>query len=167
MTMKKVIALVVVLFAFTGFCFAADLVEGYWLSIDEKTGKVTAGWHVYQEGGKLFGKILSSADGKPGDLAEECKASYAGFPIAGDVSKMPITGTPWIFGLSMNKPGDWGGGKIIDPGDGKIYNCKIIYRAADGKKYKADTLEMRGEIGLGIGRSQFWQKTDLETASSL
>jgi hypothetical protein len=30
-----------------------------------------------------------------------------------------------------------------------------------------DVLEMRGEIGLGIGRSQFWQKSDQQTASSL
>jgi uncharacterized protein (DUF2147 family) len=167
MIMKKVIALVVVLFVFVGVCFAADLVEGYWLSIDEKTEKVTAGWYVYQEGGKLFGKILSSADGKPGDVADKCKDSYAGFPIAGNVSKMPIIGTPWIFGLSMTKPGEWSGGSIINPEDGKLYKCKIIYHAADGKKYKTDTLEMRGEIGLGIGRSQFWQKTDQQTASNL
>jgi len=26
---------------------------------------------------------------------------------------------------------------------------------------------MRGEIGLGIGRSQYWQKTDRQTASTL
>jgi len=26
---------------------------------------------------------------------------------------------------------------------------------------------MRGEIGLGIGRSQFWRKTDAATASNL
>jgi uncharacterized protein (DUF2147 family) len=164
--MKK-IALVIVLFAFAGLCFAADLVEGYWLSVDEKTEKVTAGWTVYQEDGKLYGKILSAPDGKKGDLAKDCKASYAGFPVAGDVSKMPMYGTPWIFGLTMNKPGDWSGGSIIDPQEGKMYKCKIIFHAADGKKYKTDTLEMRGEIGLGIGRSQFWRKSDLEKASNL
>ena len=39
----------------------------------------------------------------------------------------------------------------------------------DGRlsKYKEDTLEMRGEIGLGIGRIQFWTKTSLEEISNL
>jgi uncharacterized protein (DUF2147 family) len=76
-------------------------------------------------------------------------------------------GTPWIFGLSLDKPGEWGGGHIINAEDGKMYKCKIKYHGADGKKFKADVLEMRGEIGLGIGRSQYWQKSDREAASSL
>jgi uncharacterized protein (DUF2147 family) len=148
-------------------CFAIDPAEGYWLSVDEKTNKVTAGWTIYQEGGKLCGKVLSTADEKPGVLATRCQDSYAGFPVAGKVSQMPVVGTPWIFGLSPGKTGEWAGGSVINPEDGKIYKCKIIFHPADGKKYKADTLEMRGEIGLGIGRSQFWQKTDRETAGNL
>jgi uncharacterized protein (DUF2147 family) len=67
----------------------------------------------------------------------------------------------------MEKTGEWSGGNVVNPEDGKIYKCKIIYRAADGKKYKTDVLEMRGEIGLGIGRSQFWQKSAREVATSL
>jgi len=167
MNMKKIFTLVFTLSVVAGFCFAAaDPVEGYWLSIDEKTGKTTAGWYVYQEGGKLYGKILSTNDPKD-TVATKCKESYPGFPVAGNVNQMTIAGTPWIFGLSMDKPGEWSGGSIIDPQDGKIYKCKIIYRNADGKKYKTDVLEMRGEIGLGLGRSQFWQKADQKTASSL
>lgn len=56
---------------------------------------------------------------------------------------------------------------FIDPNDGKMYKCKITFRAKDGKKYVQDTLEMRGEIGLGIGRSQFWVRTTKEDASAL
>ena len=165
--LKKIIPFLFILLTAAGVCFAADPAEGYWLSIDEKTGKVTAGWHIYQESGKLFGKILSLADHPKTALADSCKDSYAGFPVAGKVSQMTVVGSPWIFGLSMVKTGEWGGGNVIDPDDGKMYKCKIIYRAADGKKFKTEVLEMRGEIGLGIGRSQFWQKTDQQTASSL
>jgi uncharacterized protein (DUF2147 family) len=151
-----------------GSAFAfADPVEGYWLSVDDKTEKVTAGWHIYQENGKLYGKILSTADHPPGVKAEPCKESYRGFPVPGKVNEMLVTGTPWIFSLSMDKAGQWSGGNIIDPNDGNMYKCKIIYRSRDGKKYKVDTLEMRGEIGLGIGKSQYWQKSNLEEASSL
>ena len=169
--MKNIIILVLVLFVAAGICFANSLaddpVEGYWLSVDEKSGKVTAGWFIYQEGGKLYGKILSNPDFSPDVLAARCKDSYPGFPIAGAVNKMPVVGTPWIIGLSMEKPGEWINGHVVNPEDGRMYKCKIIFRTADGKKYKTDVLEMRGEIGLGIGRSQYWRKTDLETASSL
>ena len=70
---------------------------------------------------------------------------------------MTVVNTPFIFGLKMKEPGVWAGGNIIDPKDGKIYKCKITFHKADGKEFKQDTLEMRGEIGLGIGRSQYWE----------
>jgi uncharacterized protein (DUF2147 family) len=164
--LKKIIAFFV-FSAIAGICFAADPVEGYWLSIDEKTGAVTAGWHIYQERGMLFGKIISMAEHPKDVRAEKCKDSYSGVPISGRVSQMFVVGTPWIFGLSPDKPGAWNGGSIINPEDGNMYKCKITYRPADGKKFKTDTLEVRGEIGLGIGRSQYWQKSGQEAASSL
>ena len=165
--MKKIIVMLFMVSVIAGLCFAADPVEGYWLSVDEKTGKVTAAWQIYLEGGKLFGRITAIADKPNTELADKCKDSYPGFPVAGNISKMTVVGTPWIYSLSMDKPGEWSGGSIVNPEDGKIYKCKIIFRTADGKKYKTDTLEMRGEIGFGIGRSQFWQRTDKQTAESL
>jgi uncharacterized protein (DUF2147 family) len=165
--MKKFIALVIGL-SITTVCFAQnDPVEGYWISVDEKTNKVTAGWQIYQQNGILYGKILSLADEPKGTIAKDVKESYRGFPLSGKVNQMEVAGPPWIFGLTKKGTGDWRDGKIIDPADGNMYNCKIIFRKADGKKYANDTLEMRGEIGLGIGRSQFWRKTDAATAENL
>ena len=169
--MKKLIIVLIILYCATGIVFAADPVEGYWLSIDEKTQEVTGAWQVYQEGGKLYGKLVSSAKEPPDVIADKCKESYAGFPVPGKVNQMKVVGTSWIFGLTIDKTGEWSGGNIIDPTDGKMYKCKIIFRSAGHKagrtEYKSDMLEMRGEIGLGIGRSQFWQKTDAETAITL
>ena len=166
--MKKLFLVLCSVLWIGGVCFALDPAEGYWLSVDEKTGRVTAGWEIYLEGGKLYGKILSTAEQPPGALAVKCNESYQGFPAAGKVNQMPLAGTPWIFGLSLERQaGNWSGGNVIDPKEGKMYKCKITFHAAGTGKYKSDTLEMRGEIGLGIGRSQFWQKTDRETAASL
>ena len=165
--MKKIAFLAVLFVLAAGICFAADPVEGYWISIDEKSGKVTAGWQIYSEGGKLYGKILSLADKPQNEKASKVKDSYSGFPVAGKVSDMTVVGTPWIYNLTMDKPGSWSKGVIIDPNDGKDYKCKITFHAADGKKYPKDTLEMRGEIGLGIGRSLYWQKSTQEQASGL
>jgi uncharacterized protein (DUF2147 family) len=165
--LRNIIFLFLLFSLAVGFCFAADPVEGFWLSVDDKTGQVTAGWHIYSQGNTLFGKLLSTADHPQNVVAERCKDSYPGFPVAGKVSQMTVVGTPWIYGLSMEKPGEWGNGHVVNPEDGRVYRCRIIYRTADGKKHKSDVLEMRGEIGLGIGRSQFWQKSDQQTASSL
>ncbi|MDR3334872.1 MAG: DUF2147 domain-containing protein [Treponema sp.] len=164
--MKKITALCVGLFL-SARLFAADPVEGYWVSVDDKTGKVTAGWELYQTEGKLYGKMLSVADFPQQVKAGACKDSYRGFPVAGKVNELLVVGTPWIFGLMMEKPGQWSGGNIIDPQNGNMYKCKITFRPVDGKRFKIDTLEMRGEIGLGIGRSQFWRKSTREEAAGL
>lgn len=165
--MKKLMFMLFCAIAIQGFCFAADPVEGFWLSVDEKSGEVTAGWEIYVENGTLYGKMLSVAGHPADEKATECDDSYKGFPVRGKVSEMPLTGTPFIFGLKMNKSGEWSGGNVIDPNDGKMYKCKITFRKQDGKKYTVDTLEMRGEIGFGIGRSQFWKKGSKEQAASL
>ena len=167
--MKKIMFLVVVFVLVSGFCFAADPVEGYWISWDEKTGKATAGWEIYTVGDKLFGRILSVADHPQDVKATNCQESYKGFNVSGKVNQMTVVGTSWIFDLTLDrgKVGNWSGGSIIDPDGGKMYKCKITYHPADGKKYKVETLEMRGEIGLGIGRSQYWQRSSQTEASSV
>jgi uncharacterized protein (DUF2147 family) len=165
--MKKIIGFLWLWMIGVGLCFGADPVEGFWLSIDEKTGRITAGWEIYQSNGTLYGKVLSTAEHPRDVKAIPCKESYPGFPVAGKVNEMFVVGTPWIFGLTMDKTGYWSGGSVVNVQDGNIYRCKVIYRPADGKKFKADTLEVRGEIGLGIGRSQFWLKTTRQQASAL
>ncbi len=165
--MKKLVALCVLAIFILGTIAASDYVEGLWKSIDEKTGKITAAWRIYQKNGTLFGEIITVPDQDDSTLADDCTGTYKGFPIPGDVSKMTVINTPFIFGLSMKGIGQWDGGNIIDPKDGKIYKCKINFHAADGAKFKTETLEMRGEIGLGIGRSQFWQRITEKEIDSL
>lgn len=157
--MKKILLISVLAIISIQAALAADKVEGLWKSIDEKTGETTAAWKIYQKDGVLFGEILV-IKGKPDStIASACQTTYKGFPRSGDVSKMTVINTPWLFGLTMKKEGEWDSGNVIDPKDGKIYKCKITFRPADGNKFKIDTLEMRAEIGLGLGRSQFWERT--------
>ena len=158
---------VLIFFLISGICFAADPAEGFWISVDEKTGKDTAGWEIFVRDGVLYGRILSAADTDKNTIADQCKDSYKGFPTAGKVSEMRVIGTIWIFGLVPDgKPGQWKNGNVIDPGDGKMYGCKITFHAADGGKFKVDTLEMRGTVGP-LGRSQFWRRATRAQAESL
>ena len=157
--MKKLGLFVVAFMCFSILSAFADPVEGLWKSVDEKSGKVTAVWKIYENGGKLFGEILVVVGKNPNKLAEKCTGNYPDFPKAGKVSQMPLVGTPFIFNLEKKSEGSWHNGYIIAPDTGKYYYCKVNFKAKDGKRYKVDSLEMRGEIGLGIGRSQIWIKT--------
>ena len=165
--MKKIIALFAALLLVGTMCFAADPAEGFWISIDEKTNEPTAGWQISQQGGKLSGKILSVADKPQDELATGGKGKkYDNFMKGADVGTLQTVGTTWIWDLSKAAEGKWSGGYIIDPGDGKRYACEITFHKADGKKYKADTLEMRGKVGP-FGRSQFWKAATEAEASGL
>lgn len=168
-SVKKNIGLILYLVLLTGLCFASDPCEGYWISYDEKTGKATAGWEISVQDGILSGKITSLADHQQDSLADGAKGKhYNNFSFTGDLGTLMTVGTSWIWGLSKKAEGEWEKGYIIDPADGSRYKCKMkFHKAGESKKYQVDTLEMRGEIGLGIGRSQYWKKATKEEASGL
>jgi uncharacterized protein (DUF2147 family) len=165
--MKRITVSVVLVFACAFTAAAQDPVEGFWLSVDSKSGAVQSGWELYQSGGLLYGKMLSALGVSASDSAAKCKESYKGFPVAGTVNQMPVLGSPWIFGLRRESPGVWLNGNVIDPSNGNIYKCKITYHPADGKKFKDEAMELRGEIGLGIGGSQFWIRATREQIDTL
>lgn len=155
--MRKSIIAALLLAAAAAFGAAAeDPVVGYWKSIDDASGEATAFWKIYEKDGALFGEIVRIVGKSDDTIATAAKSSYKDFPVPGAVNEMRVVGTPWIYGLRRRGAGEWAGGSIVDPKKGDLYRCKITFRAADGKKFAVDTLEMRGEIGLGIGRSQYW-----------
>lgn len=164
---KKIIFIFLIAIVSMLYVFADDPVIGLWKSVDEKTNTVTGVWNIYEKDGKLFGHMIMTKGHSNDKLATACTKTYKDFPKAGKVSEMPLVGTPFIYNLVKKDVGSWHKGYIIDPKDGKYYNCKIRFKKADGKKYKNDLLEMRGEIGLGIGRSQYWEKTTQEEADEL
>jgi len=165
--MKKIIVTAIVILVFTGTAFASDPAEGFWLSVDPKTGEIQSGWEIYvSDDGLLHGIMLSGISRAQDEKAVKCRESYPGFPVDGKVNQLPLFGTPWIFGLRMEKPGHWTNGNVINPEDGKMYKCSIIYHPADGKKFKQEALEIRGQL-LIFSASQYWKRATREEASSL
>ena len=162
--MKKLTTFIAAVLCCMAFAFA-DPCEGYWKSIDDGTNKVTAFWKVYVENDTLYGKIVHVPDQDDSTIASACKSSYKGFPVEGDVSKMTVVNTPFIYNMKNKAEGKWEKGNIVDPSNGNCYTCTMTYHKADGGKYKVDTLEMRGSIGP-IGKSQFWQKTSKAEAEA-
>jgi uncharacterized protein (DUF2147 family) len=63
-------------------------------------------------------------------------------------------GLRFLWGLT-GAGREWGGGRVLDPDDGKIYRVKLTL-SEDGK-----TLEVRGYIGISMfGRSQKWVRAE-------
>ena len=122
---------------------AAEAPVGQWKTIDEKSGAVQSVVGIYDQGGKLFGKIVSltqpvDARGKP-KICVKC---------TGDDKDKPIVGLVIIKDLSAD--GDhWKGGTILDPDDGKVYKAELWVE--EGK------LKVRGYLGF-FHRTQAWAK---------
>jgi len=164
--MKKIITTIIFILVCAGIGFAADPVEGFWMSVDDKTGEIKSGWEIYESNGYMYGKMLSAVGQSSTAKATRCRDSYAGFPIAGKANQLPLLGTPWLFGLSRESPGKWTNGNIINPEDGNMYKCTLIHHPADGKKFKQEALEIRGQL-LVFSGSQYWKRATREEASAL
>lgn len=163
--MKKALLLVFGLLMAVGFA-AADPAEGYWASVDDESGDVTAYWHIYETGGELRGEIVKVPGQSDLTLASAAESSYDGHPYSGDLSEHTVIDVPWIWGMEKKRTGEWKGGNIVDVSDGSKYSCKITFHEEGSKvktgtfssmKVDVDTLEMRGSIGP-FGRSQYWEK---------
>lgn len=168
--MKRFCAIFLALFLVLSFAAAEDPAEGFWISFDEKTDKPNGGWRLYvdETDNRLYGVTVSLADKTADTRAYGCKKRiYKGYPVQSELSNMPIVGSIWIFNLEKQNTGEWSKGNIIDPSTGAMYKCKAIFHKADNQKYKTDTLELRGEIGLGIGKSIYWARATEEEALAI
>jgi uncharacterized protein (DUF2147 family) len=136
------------LFALTTILVATEVVAldplvGKWKTVDDKTGKALSDVEIYEQGGKVFGKITglaepNDAQGKP-KICTKCEGS--------DKDK-PIVGLVIIKDLSAG--GDrYKGGTILDPEDGKVYKAELWT--------EADKLKVRGYLGP-FYKTQTWVK---------
>ena len=122
---------------------AADSPVGKWNTVDEKTGKVVSQVELYDQGGKIFGKITgltepNNAQGNP-KICTKCQGADKDKPIVG-----------LVILKDLSASGDrYKGGTIMDPEDGKIYKAEVW--PEDGK------LKVRGYLGI-FYRTQTWQK---------
>lgn len=120
----------------------AQDVFGKWKTIDDETDEAKSIVEIYQQNGKLYGKIVKlfrKADEDPDPVCSACEGAKNGKKIRGMVI---------IEGLSKEKDGDaWSGGTILDPAKGKVYKCKIWLEKGQ--------LKVRGYVGIFF-RTQTW-----------
>ncbi len=130
----------------------ADHVIGYYLTVDDETGKDKSQVQIFKAtNGKYYGKIIW--------LAEPTKNGKAKVDEDNPDKAMqsrPINGLQLLKGFSYNeKTGEWDNGTIYNPTGGKTYNCFMKF---DGNK-----LKIRGFIGaawMGLGKTATWIKEE-------
>ena len=144
--MKRLVLAVVVSCVFgPGVLLAADSQVGTWKTVDDKSGKVKSEVQLYEQGGKLFGKIAGLTE--PTDKQGKAKTCTK---CEGADKDKPIVGLVIIQGLSPS--GDrYKGGTILDPDDGKVYKAELWM---EGGK-----LKVRGYLGF-FYKTQTWLKAN-------
>ena len=115
---------------------------GLWKTIDDKTGNAKALVRIYEEGGKLFGKVVSTLAPDAKRVCEACTDERKNQPIVG-----------MVIMRNMKPDGSgYSGGDILDPNNGSVYSCKMH---VEGGTH----LVVRGYLGFSLlGRSQTWQR---------
>ena len=122
---------------------AADPPLGKWKTVDDKDGKVVSEVELYDQGGKVFGKITGLTD--PNDSQGKPKTCTK---CQGADKDKPIVGLIIIKDLSLS--GDrYKGGTILDPEDGKVYRAEIWPEGSG--------LKVRGYLGP-FYKTQTWVK---------
>ena len=148
MKTKLSVFLIATLFVFFGYESQAQVSEmlGVWKTIDDETGEAKSHVKIFKaKNGKYYGKVIKLLKEPADKKCTECK---------GDLKDTPILNMLVIKSMKVDGD-DLDDGTILDPGNGKTYNCSIELN--DKNK---DRLEVRGSLdSWGIaGRTQIWHR---------
>lgn len=136
----------------SGFCFSNESPAGYWKTIDDVTNKPKSILEIKEARDRtLTGKIVKIYP-RPGydenEVCVECKGERHNQRIVGMVIMEHLK-------PSTSDRRQWVSGQILDPVNGKTYNCQLTLM--DGGKEAV----VRGYIGMPLfGRSQTWYRVN-------
>ncbi len=120
----------------------AQDIFGKWKTIDDNTGKPRSIVEIYKKGDKAYGKVIKlfrEPGEDPDPICDECSGARKNQKVIG----MEII-TDMKYDADDN---EYDGGEILDPENGKIYECKLWVE--DGK------LKVRGYLYF-LYRTQTW-----------
>jgi uncharacterized protein (DUF2147 family) len=141
--MFRPLTLVLLLFSFSAFAQRTSPV-GKWKTVDDATGKVKSVVEIFEEGGKLHGRVLELFD--PPEPNPKCDKCAEDDPRHGK----PVVGLQVIRNLVKDGK-EWVNGDVLDPENGKVYKAKLWVE--NGK------LQVRGYIAF-LYRTQTWLPAD-------
>ena len=137
--MKKILLTLIVGFSCVSLFAQSPL--GKWDTYDDETGEKKSVIEVYEQDGKLFGKIVK--------IYNQAKVDAKCTKCSDDNKDQPIMGMVIMTDLKKDDK-EWKDGEILDPNNGKVYDCKIWLE-------NDDNLMVRGYVGWFF-RTQTWKR---------
>ncbi len=119
---------------------------GLWTTFSEITGKPEGLVLIEERDGEFIGSIVKIFSATaPNPVCDQCE---------GELRNRPVLGMTILRGL-RRFGGQYDGGTILDPDEGRTYRCSA--RLLDGGR----KLEVRGYVGVSFfGRTQIWARVD-------
>ena len=142
-TMKPL--LFILFFSLFGTLFAqTDSPVGRWKTIDDDSGEAKSIIEIYRNGDTYQGKIAEILTGNDDAVCTECDGEREGKPILGMVIIEDLS-------VDNDEPGEWEGGRILDPQSGSDYRLSVWFENGNGEE-----LYVRGKHWTGLYRTQKW-----------
>lgn len=116
----------------------AQDITGRWVTIDDNTGKRRSVVEIAVKDGKATGRIV--------EIFDKAKADKTCETCTDDRKGKRIQGMEIIRDMVLDDD-EWEDGTILDPDDGKVYDCKLW--AENGQ------LQVRGYVAFFF-RTQTW-----------
>ncbi len=143
--MKKILVILLLISAHFSLSAQNDIF-GKWKTIDDETGKVKSVVEIYKKDDKAYGKIVKIFRGPNEEQDPICEV------CPGERKNKKIIGLEIIQGMEYDADDkEWEDGEILDPEDGKTYDC-VIWR-------EGEDLKVRGYVAF-FYRTQTWEKVD-------
>ncbi|MEO8774131.1 MAG: DUF2147 domain-containing protein [Gelidibacter sp.] len=128
--------------------FQAQSLLGKWKTVDDETGKNKSIVELYNDNGKIYGKVAKLL--LPEDKDKPC------IKCTGKDYNQPIEGLVIVKGLTKDKDEKtYEGGTIFDPQKGKEYKCKMWI-----DKDEPNTLNVRGYVAFFYRTQKWYRMTD-------
>jgi uncharacterized protein (DUF2147 family) len=120
-------------------------VYGEWKTIDDDTGVAKSIVEVYEENGRVFGRIKK--------ILREDKRDVRCTDCKGDLKNQKVEGMVILKNLLKNED-EYEDGNVTDPENGRTYDAKIWLN-----KDNPDILMVRGYLSF-LYRTQEWQRLE-------
>jgi uncharacterized protein (DUF2147 family) len=132
----------------------ADAIVGTWRTEPGEQGG-RAHVEISLRGDQLVGTIVKLEE--PNFAADHARAGQPKVDLENpDPAKRerPVVGLRILSGFTYEGDGQWSGGTIYDPANGKTYKARIRQKGRD-------TLDLRGYVGVPLfGRTTTWKRID-------
>ncbi len=135
----------------------ASAIDGYWSTIDDKTGKPKAFVEIITKDNIIYAIVRGGypVNGVvPHNICSKCPSPF---------TNQPVTNMQIMWGVSYNaNDKDYDGGQILDPDSGNIYRV-MLTPSADNQ-----SLKVHGYIGIPLlGRTQMWYRLTTDQFNAL